>query len=125
MTRTSRHVPEPPRLDPLPDHHGDPMDAPRHGYAPVVGLAIFIASAALVIGGLVLAVRNTQTSDPVALAAPAGTDIACRAPARPGEQLAVFFRHERDRVVFRCISSRDWDVMPRSLPPEPKDWRPM
>jgi len=96
MTRTSRQIPEPPKLDPLPDHHGDPMDAPRvprHGYAPLAGLAIFIASAALVIGGLVLAVRNTQTSDPAAIAAPAGTDIACRAPARPGEQLAVFFRH--------------------------------
>ena len=124
MTRTSRQIPEPPKLDPLPDHHGDPMDAPRvprHGYAPLAGLAILIASAAVMIGGLWLASRaGQQPAPPAAIAAPPAADIACAAPARQGEQLAVFFRHDGNRVVFRCISSRDWDVMPRPLPPSPQ-----
>lgn len=145
MTRTNRAMSEPPILDgtesaarPVPPElqawlaeqipgQGGVPRMPRHGYGPIAGLAILIASAAPVVGIGYVALEHLAHRAPVApIAAKAAPDeIACRAPERPGEQLAVFFRHDAGRVVWRCISSRDWDVMPPAAKPDPKDWRPM
>jgi len=155
MTRTNRSMGEPPVLDPLADTEsaaraavhqeyarhrrhiegieGERLPAelphlPRHGYGPLAGLAILIASAAVMIGGGVIAVRSDALAAliaaPAAPTVPTSDESACRAPARRGEQLVIFFRHAGDRVVWRCISSRDWDVMPKSAPVQPDAWSP-
>ena len=79
-----------------------------------MGLLALVLSAGIVaVGAVALAGVWRQAAPKPAAVAPAKVhEESCRAPVKVGETLSIFFRHDGERVRFRCINSNDWNVTP-------------